>query len=129
MLRIDDEDSHAAGPEAARALAGALAAAPPPAVVIVSDYAKGAVAPTVLGTVRRVAAAALVVLDPKSGDGTSYRGVDWVTPNESEARRLLGDDRVQVGPDELRRIVTETGAGVVLTHGHRGITLATRSAR
>jgi D-beta-D-heptose 7-phosphate kinase/D-beta-D-heptose 1-phosphate adenosyltransferase len=126
VLRIDDEDSHAAGPEVERALLERLAASKAPAVVVVSDYAKGTVTPAVIEAVRRLCPDAVVVLDPKSGDVSAYRGVDWITPNENEARRLLGDDRIMVGADELRRIVGETGAGVVLTRGDRGITLASR---
>jgi bifunctional ADP-heptose synthase (sugar kinase/adenylyltransferase) len=60
-----------------------------------------------------------VVLDPKSVDPMAYRGVDWITPNEQEARRLLGDDRLPLEAGQLRRIVSETQAGVVLTRGER----------
>lgn len=61
-------------------------------VVLVSDYLKGVLTPTVLGALTTTAAASHipVVVDPKGTDYRKYRGATCLTPNRKEAEAASG---------------------------------------
>ncbi len=102
--------------------------------VVVSDYAKGSLEPTVL---RKLIAAARkrripVLVDPKPPRFTVYRGVSMVTPNLKEAAAMagieIGDERAlaRVGRKIRERLQCEA---VLITRGEDGMTLFQRGAR
>lgn len=69
-----------------------LSAIPDADVVILADYAKGALDSALVTKVLETARASkrLVSLDPKPGHRLDFRGVDLVTPNRKEAIMLAG---------------------------------------
>ena len=83
VVRVDreqtDPPSEATVGAIARMTRGALGAAP---VLVVSDYAKGAVDATLLGSLED---RPLTVVDPKHVDVERYRGADVLAPNRAEA--------------------------------------------
>ena len=96
--------------------------------IILSDYAKGVLEPELLAAVIGHARAAdvPVVIDPKGGDFTRYRGATVLTPNRkelTEATRMMAetDDEVVAA---ARRALGDCGAEAILvTRGGDGLTL------
>ena len=132
LLRADSEtckpiNDHTAA-EVVRVAGDALAACQ---VMVLSDYAKG-----VLGgdTVARLIAAANdankpVVVDPKGGDFSHYRGATVITPNRREAAAATGiadggdDDAIAAMGAAL---IEHFGvASAVVTRGESGMSLMT----
>jgi D-beta-D-heptose 7-phosphate kinase / D-beta-D-heptose 1-phosphate adenosyltransferase len=87
LLRADWEASGHVSADLEKALIDrVLAALPRAQALILSDYAKGVLTPTVIST---IIAAALkqgtpVIVDPKGVDYSIYRGATLVTPNRKE---------------------------------------------
>jgi rfaE bifunctional protein kinase chain/domain len=106
-----------------RHLAAAVAGA---GAVAISDYGYGCAEPEVTSAVTRTAGKPWICLDSRYRIG-AFAGVSGATPNLEEleafcGRRLVGDDEVATGAEELRRAL---GARFVLaTRGNRGMTLA-----
>ena len=130
LLRLDFED--AAGPGLADAVeARALAALAWANLVILSDYAKGALAGAarIIDACRR--AAVPVLVDPKGDDFSRYRGATVLTPNESEFARIVGgfagDGDFETRAARLRRDL-ELEA-LVITRGERGISVVDSGGR
>jgi rfaE bifunctional protein kinase chain/domain len=89
LLRTDFEDP--AADECVEQLGAAFAAAlPAGGVVVLSDYAKGALrdCPELIARARR--AGCRVLVDPKGSDFTRYRGADLLKPNASELKAAVG---------------------------------------
>ena len=132
LLRADSETlkpiSDDTAAEVVRIARDALAACH---VMVLSDYAKG-----VLGsdTVARLIAAARdadkpLVVDPKGGDFSPYRGATVITPNRREAARATGladggdDDAIAAMGAAL---IEQFGvASAVITRGESGMSLIT----
>ena len=90
LLRLDEEVSHAVGPDIECQVLAAFAAALPTAgAVVISDYAKGLLTDTVLAQAIALARAAglSVVVDPKRTDLSAYRHAGVLTPNAAELAR------------------------------------------
>ncbi len=135
VVRFDHEDL--ADPTAAtmgalsRALRKRLARA---AAVVISDYAKGSLEPSVLRALiaearrRRVP----VLVDPKPPRVEIYRGATVVTPNLKEAAAMSGvaiaDDRslASAGRRIQRALACEA---VLITRGEDGMTLLPKGGR
>ncbi len=99
VARLDDEVAAPADAAECGSLIAALHAALPGCqALILSDYAKGALAPPVFSAA--VAAAGAqgipVFADPKDDDFATYRGVDCLTPN---ARELACAARLPTGTE------------------------------
>ena len=98
--------------------------------MILSDYAKGVLAPELLATVIGHArdAGIPIVVDPKGGDFSRYRGATVLTPNRkelAEASRMMveTDDEVVAA---AKRAIEECGAEAILvTRGGDGLSLVT----
>jgi D-beta-D-heptose 7-phosphate kinase / D-beta-D-heptose 1-phosphate adenosyltransferase len=98
--------------------------------MILSDYAKGVLEPELLATVIGHArdAGIPVVIDPKGGDFSRYRGATVLTPNRkelTEATRMMAetDDEVVAA---AQRAIGECGAQAILvTRGGDGMSLIT----
>ena len=65
-------------------------------LIVISDYGKGVLTPTLTqGIIKRAAAAGVRVLcDPKGLDWSKYRGATAITPNRGEAVSVTGIDIV-----------------------------------
>jgi D-beta-D-heptose 7-phosphate kinase / D-beta-D-heptose 1-phosphate adenosyltransferase len=98
------------------------------AAVVLSDYAKGVLAPDLVRDVIDIARARRipVVADPKSSDVARYAGATVLTPNASEAAKISGvecldDRRAELAAKIVReRARVET---IVLTRGAQGMTI------
>ncbi|MFC3674164.1 bifunctional D-glycero-beta-D-manno-heptose-7-phosphate kinase/D-glycero-beta-D-manno-heptose 1-phosphate adenylyltransferase HldE [Ferrovibrio xuzhouensis] len=129
LLRVDRETSRAPADDSlATLIAAAIDALADCSVLVLSDYAKGVMAPSVV--TKLVAAAAKagkpVLVDPKGSDFSRYRGATLVTPNLAEARLASGmacdDDAGVVAAG--RRLQADSGlAGILITRGAAGMTL------
>lgn len=128
LLRVDRE-SHA--PPSAAAIAALIEAAEEAiadvAVVVLSDYAKGAVSDAVIAAVIAAAAKAgrPVLVDPKGQDYSRYRGAYLVTPNQAEAALATGlpcsDDNTAMAA--ARKLAAGGIVNVLITRGAAGMTL------
>jgi D-beta-D-heptose 7-phosphate kinase/D-beta-D-heptose 1-phosphate adenosyltransferase len=103
VLRVDWEETGPLGPRDVRALLDRVAAAPAPDVLVLSDYAKGALEPAVLAAAlaRARASRAPAVVDPKNPDLARYRGATVLTPNRREFAAALGVTPEVAVPDRI----------------------------
>ena len=134
MLRSDREETGPVPAEVEAAILAHVAAAlPDHDVVVLSDYAKGVLTPTVIREVLALAAerGAPVIVDPKSSDLARYDGATLVTPNLQEIWLATGisgesdESAVAAG----RKVLERTGIGAVLvTRSEKGMTLVQRTA-
>ncbi|WP_440996097.1 bifunctional D-glycero-beta-D-manno-heptose-7-phosphate kinase/D-glycero-beta-D-manno-heptose 1-phosphate adenylyltransferase HldE [Arhodomonas sp. SL1] len=126
MIRLDFEDAA----EAVQPLGEAeiVSALDGMAALILSDYAKGALADPgpLIAAARR--AGVPVLVDPKRADLSAYAGATVLTPNRSEFERVVGrcrDEETLVARG--RRLLREIGVGaLLLTRGEEGMTLVPR---
>jgi D-beta-D-heptose 7-phosphate kinase/D-beta-D-heptose 1-phosphate adenosyltransferase len=94
-------------------------------VVILSDYGKGSLnrVETLIATAR--AAGKRVLVDPKGGDFSRYRGASVITPNLTEFEAIVGpcrDDAQLAEKGERLRADLELEA-LLVTRSERGMTL------
>jgi len=102
--------------------------------VVVSDYGKGVVSASVMDLVRETAAreGAPILVDPKEGHFSLYRGAYMVTPNKKEAggfynRRIRTERELEeVGRLLLADLEAEA---VLVTRGEEGMTLFSRGKK
>ncbi len=94
--------------------------------IIVSDYAKGTVTPTVLAALRQVSQRRRIplVVDPKPVHAAMYGGASGITPNIAEAEEMLkcrleSEEAIRTAVGRLRQkfktdfvIITRGGAGI-----------------
>lgn len=135
MLRIDWEDAIDCPGEAAREMMRRLTARRPPDIIVLSDYAKGALTQQVCDSVLAFARSMgiRVIVDPKHRDFARYRGSSIVTPNLSEFRFAAGNDfdadDVQSIAHAARALGTTAGIdAMVVTLGARGMVLVRQGA-
>lgn len=129
VCRLDQEAEPAAYALSEADLAALAPAAAAADAILLSDYAKGLLAP---GSIRAVLAlpgrARIVALDPKPRPGVDYSGVSLMTPNRAEALRLAGlDDAPGPFPAEaVCRAIHERFAPehLVVTLGPEGMLLS-----
>ena len=94
--------------------------------IVLSDYAKGVLSPTLVGRVIRLAKAhgVPIIVDPKTTDIIRYSGATVLTPNALEAAAMIGRDCGSDASAEQASIDIYGRAGVdgvVLTRGARGM--------
>ncbi|MCX8566627.1 MAG: rfaE bifunctional protein, domain I [Glomeribacter sp. 1016415] len=101
------------------------------AVVLLSDYGKGYLAPYMTDMIATARSAGKPVLvDPKGNDWTPYRGATLITPNRAELQAVTGDWqseedlkqrvmqlRLALGIEAL--LLTRSEEGMTLYHGER----------
>lgn len=133
LLRADRESTEPASPGIeARLIATAKAALSECDLVVLSDYAKGALTPPAIQALIAAARAAgrPVVVDPKSRDLSRYAGADLVKPNARELAAATGlavesDAEIEAA---ARAALTMAGADAILvTRAERGMSLITGS--
>ena len=101
-------------------------------VVVISDYAKGFLSPTLAAAVIRRAhhAGRQVIVDPRPQNRESYVGCDYLTPNWRESRALLKLPDAEPTAESVRMVAallaSQLNTNVVLTLGHGGIFFCSR---
>ena len=132
VVRIDRERvaplTPSLGTQCLEALADQLKAA---RGVIIEDYGKGVVTPSLITAVIRAATRSrrVIAVDPKQEHITCYKGVTTLTPNRAEASQAAGiaiTDRpslIQAGRRLLQRLRPES---VLITLGEDGMCLFER---
>jgi D-beta-D-heptose 7-phosphate kinase/D-beta-D-heptose 1-phosphate adenosyltransferase len=132
LFRADDEFS---GPLSSSLVDSLLAAfgeaLPEHDVVVLSDYAKGALDDAVLGPLieRARAAGKPVIADPKSRDLSRYRGASLLTPNLSElasATDLPCGTEDEVAAAAALALERAGAEALLVTLSERGMALARR---
>ncbi len=98
--------------------------------MILSDYAKGVLEPELVATVIGHArdAAIPVVVDPKGGDFTRYRGATVLTPNRKEladATRMMVETDDEAVAAAQRALETCDAQAILVTRGGDGMSLVT----
>jgi rfaE bifunctional protein kinase chain/domain len=127
LVRVDEEeDVDLVGGEVERILAATRNAIADADAVVLEDYNKGVLVPTVirsaidLATARRVP----IVVDPKFRNFFAYRGATVFKPNRRELESALGAavdvDHPETLPATLERLGVEH---ILLTLGDRGMAL------
>jgi D-beta-D-heptose 7-phosphate kinase/D-beta-D-heptose 1-phosphate adenosyltransferase len=102
-------------------------------VVIVSDYAKGFLTPTLSRALLQRArdGGRRVIVDPRPQHRDFYVGCDYLTPNWKESCAILNLPDVEPSPDETAvvaaTLASELGANIVLTLGAQGIRFCSRT--
>ena len=110
----------------------ALAALDGVDVVVVSDYARGAITPELYAALldRARTAAVPVIVDPRPQHREFYRGCTYITPNWKEALALLGEAPVAYSPERAVHVATRVAerfdTTAILTLGGRGMLVAPR---
>ena len=110
----------------------ALALLPKASAVVLSDYAKGVLTPKVIRTVidRAKKLGKPVIVDPKGGDFSIYRGATVITPNRKELAEAT-HRRVDTGNDIAAAAKTLAGTvgckAVLVTLSEEGMLLYTRA--
>ena len=86
IARLDGECTSPIDADVIDTIVAALGTAEPPDVIVVSDYAKGVVAPRLFAWLASFAAARglPLVVDPKGRDFARYAGATVITPNARE---------------------------------------------
>ena len=102
--------------------------------LVVSDYAKGVVTPSLMKEIMILAkpAGIPVVVDPKVGHFSYYRGATIITPNHLEAARAA---KIEIEDEETLRQAGFTlmdqmqGEAVLITRGEHGMNLFERDGK
>ncbi len=134
MLRLDRESAIAFDATELRLIDAAIARAlqDAPAIVVLSDYAKGVLHPDICQSLIRQArqAGIPVLVDPKGRDFSKYRGATALTPNRRETSEACGGiveiDALLDGAEHLRQqlgleflAVTRSEEGISLIQAER----------
>jgi rfaE bifunctional protein kinase chain/domain len=135
VCRTDREDRSPLSPVIQGQVAEKFKSALPSAdAVIVSDYAKGLISPSLLRQVLPLAKSEdkIACIDPKISNFAVYRPATIITPNTVETERASGiaiscnRDLVRAG----RKILAESGIeSVLVTRGEEGMTLFENSSK
>jgi D-beta-D-heptose 7-phosphate kinase/D-beta-D-heptose 1-phosphate adenosyltransferase len=102
-------------------------------IVVISDYAKGFLSPSVADAIIDEAhrAGRQVIVDPRPQNRECYAGCDYLTPNWKESRALLRLPDAEPSPAAAaavaRALASEIGSHVVLTLGPHGMLFCSRS--
>jgi D-beta-D-heptose 7-phosphate kinase / D-beta-D-heptose 1-phosphate adenosyltransferase len=96
--------------------------------LVLSDYAKGVLSPTVIRRVidAAVARSLLVIVDPKTSDVARYAGASVITPNAAEATMISGIDcSIAANVDAAAKAIRDKAEvdTVVITRGAQGMTV------
>ena len=91
--------------------------------VIISDYAKGCITPSVLKSIFSLAKAAKipVVVDPKNSNFAVYKGASYIKPNLAETAVAIKKNNINGGNE---REVEAAGAELLKISGAQGILIS-----
>lgn len=124
LLRLDFEQGFD-GVDAGPLLERIQAALPSAGALVLSDYAKGALA-RVQDMIQLARAAGVPVLvDPKGTDFARYRGATILTPNLSEFEAVVGrsSDEADLVSRGMRMIADYALSALLITRSEQGMTL------
>ncbi len=129
LMRLDIEDGFQ-GADHERLVTTVEAYLPKSDILVLSDYAKGTLAPVAPRLIAAAQAAGVrVLVDPKGIDYGRYRGADLVTPNRREFELVVG--RATDNADLERRahaLIEEFDLGALLvTRSEEGMSLVPRA--
>ncbi len=101
--------------------------------IIISDYAKGVITPTLMRHVMELARiwGKIVIVDPKPQHKALYKGATVITPNHAEACQMAsveihnGDSIEDIG----RQLVGELDSSILLTRGEKGMSLFEKDSK
>ena len=127
VVRVDHEvdqplDSRHRGQIEARALALAAGTR----AVIVSDYGKGVITPSLLEKLANTADRSLLSIDPKDPNFEHYRNAHVMTPNQAEAERMSGTViRDEAGLRRAAEVIFHKSRcrNLLITRGEQGMAL------
>lgn len=124
LLRLDfEKDGKMDAPLSAALAKMAAPLAASCDILVVSDYAKGAVSPALLESIRK--AGQRILIDPKPKNQSLYSGAYLITPNLAEAAAMVG--RALEGEKDWeaagRELASRLGANILLTLGKHGMKL------
>ena len=102
--------------------------------MVISDYAKGVLTPRVIGAViaRAKKLKKPVVVDPKGGDFSIYRGATVITPNRKElveATRMPGGSNAETAKAAAALGRTVASQAVLVTLSEEGMLLQARGGK
>jgi len=130
LLRVDWEDEAPVSAKVEADLAGALEAASAFRAILISDYAKGVVTPSVMGACLAAAKrlGCPVIVDPK-GSFAKYGPVDLIKPNAKELSAATGlptatDDEVETALSEA--LAACAAKALLVTRAGQGMSLMVR---
>jgi rfaE bifunctional protein kinase chain/domain len=132
VVRVDEEKTGSAGQALQARVLGILQTLLPKAdLLVISDYAKGLMSPSLVGRAIRAARGfgLRVVVDPKAVDYSRYNGAYLLTPNRSEAlvaARIPSGQADGVLAAGARLLRTLRVDAVLITQGEEGMTLFER---
>ncbi|QYJ83074.1 bifunctional D-glycero-beta-D-manno-heptose-7-phosphate kinase/D-glycero-beta-D-manno-heptose 1-phosphate adenylyltransferase HldE [Shewanella aegiceratis] len=129
LIRLDFEEAYPAEQSLAL-LASAEKELDKVAVVVLSDYAKGAIDKPEAFIAKAKAKGVKVLVDPKGSDFSRYRGATLLTPNMSEFEQVVGKvadeaDLVAKAKELLKEFDFEA---LLVTRSEKGMTLITADA-
>lgn len=124
LLRTDFEEQ-ACDEAVASLMAAYRELLPEQAIVLLSDYAKGALRQAADLIAHAAASRCTVLVDPKGRDFTRYRGADLLKPNAAEVQVVVGE---WSGEDDFRARCTALRRELrvkhlLVTRGESGMTL------
>ena len=129
VLRIDRETRSSIPDETYRALEDFIRRKLPESdVMLISDYGKGVVTPSLIRTAARIADACgkIVIADPKGLDFSKYAGIALLTPNQKEAALAAGvdiTDDLSLSRAAGRLLETSGVRHLLVTRGKDGMVL------
>lgn len=129
MLRVDEEETRHLEPKQEQALMKrALAALPAADVVVLSDYAKGALSKNLVQALVHEARTKgkLVLADLRAKDKEMFVGVDLVKPNLIDGKEMTGKEDI---PQMGEALAQYFKADVMLTRGEEGISIFTKQGK
>lgn len=130
VLRFDEEVTTAIDDSTARQMLDTFVTALGDAdLVILSDYAKGAVPASLISSVIKLSkdAGKTVVVDPKLADFSIYAGASLLTPNLAELRKtgmVEGDSLEQIAAGASKLAATHNMESILVTLSARGMLIA-----
>ncbi|QYJ86838.1 bifunctional D-glycero-beta-D-manno-heptose-7-phosphate kinase/D-glycero-beta-D-manno-heptose 1-phosphate adenylyltransferase HldE [Shewanella mesophila] len=129
LLRLDFEEPYAASHSQAL-LTQAESELENVAVVVLSDYAKGAIDNPQAFIALARAKGVKVLVDPKGSDFSRYRGASLLTPNMAEFEQVVGSVTSEADlVAKAQALLTEYDLDAMLvTRSEKGMTLITRAS-
>src|SRR6185312_14849259 len=129
LLRADWEETHAIPKHCEEeVLANALKALPACGALVLSDYGKGVLTPSVIEKLIEAARKAKkpVVVDPKSHDYKTYKHATLITPNRAELSRAAHRDlrKTEDIVEAAKKLIGEASLDAILvTRSEEGVSL------
>ena len=87
-------------------------------IIIISDYAKGAISPNLMKLLTSLNKR--IVVDPKPKNKSLYQGVYLITPKQKEATEMSSFENVYKAGEQLQR---ELNTNVIITKGKQGMSI------